>query len=124
GMFAQNFLMSANAISYDGEIVNIDGHGNRLSALCFGPEKVIMIIGMNKAVKSLDDAMSRARNIAAPINAKRVSSFFEVKTPCIQTGTCENCKSPSSICCQILTTRLCCPENRIKVILVNENLGY
>ena len=124
GMGADNFLMSANAISEDGEIVNIDGHGNRISALCWGPKKIIMIIGMNKVAKTLDDAISRARNVAAPINAKRVSNYFEVNTPCTKTGSCADCKSLTSICSQILITRLCAPEKRIKVILVNENLGY
>ena len=124
GLGADNFLMSANAISEDGEIVNIDGHGNRLSALCYGPKKIIMIIGMNKVVKTLDDAIKRARNTAAPINAKRVSNYFEVDTPCTKTGSCADCKSPTSICSQILITRLSWPEKRIKVILVNEDLGY
>ena len=124
GLSADNFLMSANALSEDGEIVNIDGHGNRISALCYGPEKIIMVIGMNKIAKNLDDAISRARNTAAPINAKRVSNYFEVETPCVQTGSCADCKSETSICSQILITRLCWPKNRIKVILVNEDLGY
>jgi L-lactate utilization protein LutB len=124
GLSADNFLMSANALSEDGEIVNIDGHGNRISALCYGPEKIIMVIGMNKIAKNLDDAISRARNTAAPINAKRVSNYFEVETPCIQTGSCADCKSETSICSQILITRLCWPKKRIKVILVNEDLGY
>ena len=124
GLSADNFLMSANAISEDGEIVNIDGHGNRLSALCYGPKKIIMIIGMNKVVKTLDDAIQRAKNIAAPINAKRVSNYFEIDTPCIKTGSCANCKSETSICSQMLITRLCSPKNKIKVILVNEDLGY
>ncbi len=124
GLSADNFLMSANAISEDGEMVNIDGHGNRLSALCFGPKKIIMVVGMNKVAKTLDDAIIRARNIAAPINAKRVSNYFEVNTPCIKTGSCADCKSETSICSQILITRLCWPKERIKVVLVNEDLGY
>ena len=124
GLSADNFLMSANAISEDGEIVNIDGHGNRISALCYGPKKIIMIVGMNKVVKNLDDAIMRARTVAAPINAKRVSNYFEVDTPCTKTGSCADCKSETSICSQILITRLCWPKERIKVILVNEDLGY
>lgn len=72
------FLMSANAISTDGEIVNIDGHGNRLAALCFGPKRVIILAGINKVVKTLEDAISRVRNYAAPTNAQRVSNFFEI----------------------------------------------
>ena len=123
-IFADVFMMSANAISQEGEIVNIDGVGNRISALCFGPKKIIMVIGMNKITRTLDEAISRARNYAAPINAKRVSNFFEIKTPCKETGYCADCKSKSSICSNILITRLSYPQNRIKVILVNENIGY
>lgn len=121
---ADTFLMSANAISEDGEIVNIDGLGNRVSALCFGPKKVIIVAGMNKVVKSLDDAMSRAKNISATYNAQRINSIHEIQTPCIKTGTCLNCKSETSICVQTVITRLSRPKGRIKVILVNENLGY
>lgn len=124
GLGADYFLMSANAISEDGEIVNIDGHGNRISALAFGPKNIIIVAGMNKIVKTLDDAVSRARNFAAPVNAQRVSNFFEINTPCIKTGSCFNCTSETSICSQILITRLSYPKERIKVILVNENLGY
>ena len=117
--------MSANAISEDGEIVNIDGTGNRVSALCFGPKRVLIVAGMNKVVKTLDDAMSRARNYAAPINAKRISGIFEnMVTPCNITGSCCDCKSETSICSQIVTTRLSVPKGRISVILVNQNLGY
>lgn len=118
------FLMSANAISTDGEIVNIDGLGNRISALCYGPKKIIMVVGMNKVVKTLDDALSRAKNHAAPINAQRVSKFSQIKTPCLSGGFCYDCKSETSICSQILITRLSKPKNRICVILVNDNLGY
>lgn len=121
---ADTFLMSSNAISTDGELVNIDGHGNRLAALCYGPKKVIVIVGMNKIVKSLEDAVSRARNYAAPINAQRVSKFFEIQTPCINAGNCYDCKSPTSICSQILVTRMSYPQGRIKIIIVNEDLGY
>lgn len=124
GLRADNFLMSANAISYDGEIVNIDGHGNRISALCWGPKKIIMVVGMNKLEKTLEEAISRARNYAAPINAQRVSSVFEIETPCINKGRCFDCKSETSICSHILITRLSYPKKRIKVILTNENLGY
>ena len=113
------FLMSANAISEDGQIVNIDGVGNRVAALCYGPKTVIMVIGVNKVARTLEDAMSRARYLAAPVNAQR----FPISTPCIQTGVCGNCKRTDSICSQIVVTRLCRPAGRIKVIIVGENLG-
>ena len=124
GLQADVFLMSANAISYDGEIVNIDGHSNRIAALCYGPKKVIMIIGMNKVSKNLDSALLRARNTAAPINAQRISTIYKMNTPCLKTGACADCKCEDSICSNILITRLCFPKGRINVILVNEELGY
>lgn len=124
GLHSDVYLMSANAITEDGILVNIDGTGNRIAALSFGPKRIIIIAGVNKIVKTLDDAVSRARNIAAPINAKRVSNFMNVETPCIKTGSCMNCKSETSICTQILTTRLSNPKGRINIILVNNNLGY
>jgi len=113
------FLMSANAISEDGQIVNIDGVGNRVAALCYGPKTVIMVIGINKVARTLDDAMARARYTAAPVNAQR----FPIATPCVQTGVCGNCKRTDSICSQIVITRLCRPAGRIKVIIVGESLG-
>lgn len=118
------FLMSANAISQDGEIVNIDGLGNRIAALCYGPKKVIIVAGINKIEPDLDCAVKRARNTAAPINAQRINSIHEMKTPCVVGGCCLDCKSQTSICNQILTTRLSRPKGRITVILVNENLGF
>ncbi|MCF2555535.1 lactate utilization protein [Faecalicatena contorta] len=114
------FLASANAITQDGVIVNIDGHANRVSAIAYGPRNVLMIVGMNKVVKSVDDALSRARNEAAPINAQR----FDLDTPCCKTGACFDCKNPDTICCQIMITRYSKAPNRIKVILVNDDLGF
>lgn len=114
------FLLSANAVTQDGELVNIDGTGNRCAALIFGPKNVIVVVGANKIVKSLPDAYSRARNTAAPINAQR----FDIKTPCKITGECGDCKSPDCICANIVITRVCKPAGKIKVIVVNENLGY
>ncbi len=113
------FLTGANAITLDGELVNIDGTGNRVSFICFGPENVIVVAGMNKVVKGLDNALARARNVAAPINTARL----ERKTPCTVTGKCEDCLSPDCICDQILITRLS-KNGRIKVILVGEELGF
>ena len=113
------FLMSSNAISEDGQLVNIDGMGNRVAALCFGPKQVIVVAGMNKVAGDLDSAMSRARHIAAPANVQR----FDVKTPCAVTGQCGNCTSPDCICAQIVTTRFSKIPGRIKVVLVGEVLG-
>ena len=117
---ADYFLTSANAISEDGVIVNIDGNSNRVSAIAYGPRHVLMIIGMNKVVKDAENALSRARNEAAPINAQR----FNIDTPCKKTGACFDCMSPSSICCQFLITRRSMHAGRMKVILVNEDLGF
>ena len=114
------FLSSANAMTSDGILVNIDGNSNRVSCIAQGPKKVIFIVGMNKVCDDLDSAMKRARNLAAPINAQR----FEVKTPCKETGKCFDCKSPDTICCQFLITRYSRHTGRIHVILVNDNLGF
>ena len=114
------FLSSANAMTSDGILVNIDGNSNRVSCIAQGPKKVIFIVGMNKVCADLDSAMKRARNVAAPINAQR----FEVKTPCKETGKSFDCKSPDTICCQFLITRYSRHTGRIHVILVNDNLGF
>ena len=95
------FLASCNAMTEDGILVNIDGNANRVSAIAYGPRKVIFIVGMNKVCKDVDSAMKRARNVAAPINAQR----FGLDTPCSKTGSCMDCKSPDTICCQFLITR-------------------
>ena len=117
---ADVFLASANAITEDGVMVNIDGNANRVSALAFGPKKLVLIVGMNKVCPDVDAAMKRARNVAAPINAQR----FGLSTPCAKTGSCMNCKSPDTICCQFLITRFSRHTGRIHVILVNDNLGF
>ena len=117
---ADVFLSSANAITNDGVMVNIDGNSNRVSAIAQGPKKVVFIVGMNKVCDDIDGAMKRARNVAAPINAQR----FNLNTPCAKTGACFNCKSPDTICCQFLITRYSRHEGRIHVILVNDNLGF
>lgn len=114
------FLASANAMTEDGIIVNIDGNSNRVSAIAQGPRKVVFIVGMNKICDDVDGAMKRARNVAAPINAQR----FGLSTPCCKTGACANCKSPDTICCQFLITRFSRHEGRIHVVLVNDNLGF
>ena len=114
------FIGSTNALSEDGVLVNVDGNANRVAAFAYGPKNVLLIVGMNKVVKTEADAMSRARNEAAPINAQR----FGVNTPCVKNGSCFNCKSPQCICCQILTTRFSKVPKRTKIILVDENLGF
>ena len=117
---ADFFLTSANAMTYDGVLINIDGNANRVSAIAQGPKKVIFVVGMNKLAEDVDSAMKRARNVAAPINSVRIG----VNTPCTKTGTCMNCKSPDTICCQFLITRFSRHADRIHVILVNDDLGF
>lgn len=114
------FLTSSNAVTADGMLVNVDGTSNRVSSIAYGPENVLMIVGMNKVVKSLDEAISRVQNEAAPINAQR----FDLELPCTKTGMCYDCKNPKTICCQTLITRFSQKKGRIKIILVNENLGF
>lgn len=117
---ADVFLASANAITEDGVMVNIDGAANRVAALAFGPRKLVMVVGMNKVCPDVDTAIKRARNVAAPINAQR----FRLTTPCSKTGACADCKSADSICCQMLITRFAMDEDRVHVILVNDALGF
>lgn len=117
---ADVFLASCNAVTSDGVLVNIDGNSNRVSAIAHGPKKVIFIVGMNKVCDDVDGAMKRARNVAAVTNAQR----FNISTPCSKTGTCMDCKSPDTICCQFLITRYSRHAGRIHVILVNDNLGF
>lgn len=117
---ADVFLTSANAITQDGILVNIDGNANRVSAIAQGPKKVLFIVGMNKVCDDVDGAIKRARNVAAPINAQR----FGLNTPCSKTGACFNCKSPDTICCQFLITRYSRHPDRIHVLLVNDALGF
>ena len=117
---ADVFLSSVNAMTEDGILINIDGNANRVSAIAQGPKKVLFIVGMNKICDDVDGAMKRARNVAAPINAQR----FGLSTPCSTTGSCMDCKSPDTICCQFLMTRYSKHPGRIHVILVNENLGF
>lgn len=117
---ADVFLGSANAITEDGILINIDGNSNRVSAYAYGPKKLVLIVGLNKVAADVDSAMKRARNEAATINVQR----FGLSTPCAKTGSCMNCKSPDTICCQFLITRYSRHTDRIHVILVNDNLGY
>jgi hypothetical protein len=116
---ADSFLTSTNAITLDGELINIDGRGNRVSFLIYGPEQVIVVAGMNKVVTNVEEGISRVRNMAAPPNTVRLNR----DTPCATTGRCANCIE-NSICCQIVVTRKSMVPGRIKVILVGEELGY
>lgn len=118
-LFCDTFLMGANAMSIDGQMVSIDGTGNRIGALVYGPKSVIVIVGMNKVSDTLEEAIRRARTVAAPRNKQR----FGGGTPCAVTGVCGDCKSEKCICNHIVITRHCRPVGRIKFIVVGENLG-
>ena len=119
-LLCDTFLMSSNAISEDGQLFNIDGNGNRVAALVYGPKSVIVVAGMNKVVPTFEDAVTRARSIAAPFNAQR----FPLDTPCSKTGSCADCLSKNSICASFVRTRICRPEEKIKVVLVGEEMGF
>lgn len=116
---ADVYLTGANALSLDGQMVNIDGNGNRVGAICYGPNTILVVAGMNKVEDTLEAAITRARTVAAPLNKQR----FPNQTPCEVTGSCGDCKSEDCICNQILVTRHCRPAGRIKFILVGEDLG-
>ncbi len=116
---ADVFLTGANALSLDGQMVNIDGNGNRVAAIVYGPDSVIAVVGMNKVCDTLEQAVQRSRSVAAPANSQR----FDIATPCKATGSCHDCTSPDCICNQLLITRHCRPAGRIKFILVGEELG-
>ena len=118
--FADWYLAGTNALSEDGQLVNVDGNGNRVAAMAYGPKNVLVVAGVNKIVKTAEDALVRARTVASPINAQR----FGLKTPCSVTGACSNCDSPDCICNIIVTTRHSKPAGRIKVLLVGEFLGF
>ena len=113
------FLTGANGMSLDGQMVNIDGTGNRVAAIAYGPKTVLVLVGMNKVMDTLDEAIRRARTVAAPLNQQR----FLLDNPCSTTGTCADCKSPTCICNQIIITRNCRPQGRIKFVLIGEDLG-
>ena len=119
-VMADYYLMSTNAITMDGELVNIDGFANRVSCLCAGPENVIIVAGMNKVVKDVRSGLDRIRTKAAPANTVRLGK----NTPCAKNGVCSDCFSPDCICSQIVVTRRSGIPGRIKVILVNEDLGF
>lgn len=117
---ADYYLMSSNAITQTGKLVNVDGNGNRLAALIYGPKNVIIVAGMNKVTIDEESANKRVRNQAAPANVVRLDQ----KTPCAKTGYCHSCNVEDTICCQTVITRHSRQDGRIKVILVGEELGY
>lgn len=119
-MQSNYFLMSSNAITIDGELVNIDGNGNRVACLIHGPEQVIILAGMNKIVENVEAGMERIGTHAAPPNAARLGR----KTPCAALGHCGDCQSEDCMCCQIVITRRSLHKGRIKVILIGEELGF
>lgn len=119
-LFCDYFLMSSNAISVDGQLINVDGRGNRVSFLAYGPKNVILVCGMNKIVPDVIAGINRIKTVAAPMNAVRLNR----NTPCSITGICGDCQSPDCICASTVITRRSHIKNRIKVILVGEEIGY
>jgi len=122
GMQSDVFIASSNAITLDGKLVNMDGMGNRVAAMIYGPKKVILVVGMNKVVPTVIDAITRIKTIAAPINAARVKK----QTPCFVTGICQdpNCTPPNRICSQLVIIESSSVKNRISVILIGEEYGF
>ena len=114
------YLCSTNAVTEEGELYNIDGNGNRVAAMIYGPEQVIVVCGVNKIVKNLEEAEKRVRNYVAPIDAKRLNK----NTPCAYTGHCADCQSPDRICNDFVIIRSQFIKGRIRVIIVGKQLGY
>jgi hypothetical protein len=114
------FITGTNAVTETGLLVNLDMIGNRVGAITFGPKNVIILAGRNKIVADLDDAMFRIKNYAAPINAMRL----DMKTPCASTGYCEECRSPNRICNTWTITEKSYPRGRVKIVLINEDIGF
>jgi L-lactate utilization protein LutB len=114
------FLTGSNAVTEAGQIVNLDMVGNRVAAITFGPKNVVVLVGRNKIVENLDEAMFRIKNYAAPVNTMRLNK----KTPCVKTSYCEECKSPDRICNTWTITEKSFPKGRVKVVLINQDLGF
>lgn len=117
---ADTYLTSSNAVTEEGELYNVDGNGNRVAAMIYGPKSVIVVVGINKIVKDRDAAVERVKQIAAPANCVRLNR----DTPCVKTGECVNCKSEERICCSYVFLAKQRVKGRIKVIIVGEDLGY
>ena len=120
GLTADSFVAGVNGISEEGMLVNIDGTGNRVAAITFGPENVILVAGVNKIESNVEDAVRRARNVAAPLNVKRLG----LPNPCAKAGKCMDCRSATTICSHFVVHRFSKPADRIKVILIGEELGF
>lgn len=118
--FVDAYITSTNALTEEGELYNVDGNGNRVAAMIYGPKSVIVIAGKNKIVKDIEEAKQRVRKVAAPKNAKRLNR----STPCVKLGYCVDCKSPDRICSDYVIFRRQAIKNRIKVIIFDGNLGY
>ena len=114
------FITGTNAVTESGQLVNLDMYGNRVGALTFGPKNVVVVVGSNKIVADLKDAIFRIKNYAAPVNAMRLDK----KTPCVKTSYCDECKSPDRICNTWTITEKAFPKGRVKVVLINQNLGF
>lgn len=117
---ADVFFTSTNAITENGELYNVDGNGNRVAAMLYGPDKVIVVVGVNKIVKDINEAIERNKSIAAPANAKRL----DTNTPCKIKGYCMDCRSSDRICCEYTVIKRQRTTNRIHVIFLNESFGY
>jgi len=114
------FITGTNAVTEKGRLVNLDMIGNRVAAITFGPKNVIIVVGRNKIVANVDEAIERIKTYAAPVNAMRLDK----NTPCMKTGVCQNCKSPDRICNAWTISEKSFPKGRIKVIIINEDLGF
>jgi len=119
-LLADLYITGTNAVTETGQLVNLDMYGNRVSAIAFGPKYVVVLVGRNKIVADLEGAMSRIKNYAAPVNAMRLGK----KTPCVKSSFCEECKGPDRICNTWIITEKSFPKGRIKVVLINEDLGF
>ena len=113
-------MTSTNAITEYGEIYNVDGNGNRVAAMLYGPDKVIIVAGVNKIVPNVEEAIIRTKEYASPINAKRLNK----ETPCTKIGRCVECNSDNRICNEYTLIKRQIDKNRIHVIFLNDNLGY
>ena len=118
--FADTYFASANAITEDGKIFNVDGNGNRVAAILYGPDKVVLIVGVNKIVKNIEQAVARNRAISGPANAKRLN----LSTPCIKTGQCMECNIEDRICCEYTVIKRQKNPKRMHVIFINDTLGF
>jgi L-lactate utilization protein LutB len=114
------YITGSNAVTETGQLVNLDMIGNRVGALTFGPKNVIILVGRNKIVPDLEEAMFRIKNYAAPVNTMRLDK----KTPCAKTSFCTDCKSPDRICNTWTITEKSFPKKRVKIILINKDLGF